>query len=609
MKAKTQKIAIYGGSFDPPHYGHYDIVKNLERSFDRVIVVPSYISPFKTDEAADSAKIRLKLCKKVFASNKTEVLSREISKKGVSYSIDTVKYLKKKNPDAKLFFVIGSEELVKLTEWHEIDELKKLVAFFVVPRPGYKATDETLKTLKKRGIKIKTAKFDGLNISSTKIKIDIAFGKQNTSVPDIVIKTAEKEGLFNPYGKYVEALYRYNLSDKRLTHTYGVAIRGAELAKLYGYSVRDAVIACILHDVAKSVDPDDYVGKVDAEGFPAPTVHGPIGAYIARREFGISDEMYHAIRHHSTGDATMTLLDEIVYLADKTEPYRTYNEVYYFRYLCAIDKDYAMYRALSAVSEYKETRPCEYTAAAIELYRARCEGKTPPEMPKREVKPSENTVTLPIVRGSHALGELKTKAMRIVPETQKGIRTVEETGTAVRAVEENSTAVRMIEESSTAVRVVTENSGAVRVVEESSTAVRTVEEKNTAIRAVPEKKKKGTATKIDEIKEIAVTVAKELSLHKARDIDIVDLAGKTIVADYFVIASVSSTTAVKAQMGYVEDIMTKKYGLDPLRRDVDSEWIALDYGGVIVHIFTDKTREFYNIERLWSDGNNITRIE
>ncbi|MDE7463522.1 MAG: nicotinate (nicotinamide) nucleotide adenylyltransferase, partial [Clostridiales bacterium] len=476
MKAeKIQKIAIYGGSFDPPHYGHYDIVKNLEKKFDRVIVVPSYISPFKQASAADNAKIRLRLCKKVFASDKTEVCSREINKKGVSYSVETAAYLKKKNPDAALFWVIGSEELTKLGEWHEIDTLKKLVAFFVVPRPNYPIDDEKVKALKKRGIKIRTAKFDGLDVSSTLIKIDTAFGKPNKFVPDIVKKAADKCGLFDPYSKYVAALYKYKLKEKRLTHSYGVAVRGAELAKLYGYPVRDAVIACILHDIAKSVDPADYKYKVDTAGFPEPTVHGPIGAYLAKQEFDVSDEICHAIRYHSTGDGEMSLLDEIVYLADKTEAGRSYNEVYYFRRLCAADRDYAMYRALNAVSEYKETKPCEYTSRAIALYEERCKGKPDPDTAQYGAAVTEKkTVTLPIVRGSKELSELKSKAIRAVPETEKSIR------------------------------IVSENSKSVRPVPQTVKSVVAVE-------------KHGD----DEMKDIAMTVAGELDLHKARNIDVV----------------------------------------------------------------------------------------
>ncbi len=564
MKAeKTLRTAVYGGSFDPPHYGHYDIVKNLEKKFDRVIVVPSYISPFKTEnEAADNAKVRLRLCKRFFTSQKTEVLAREINKKGVSYSVETAAFLKKKYPNEQLFWVIGSEEVRGLGDWHEIDRLKTLVTFFVVPRPGYAITDELKKRARARGIKIKIAGFDGLDIGSTQIKIDRAFGKPNKCVPDFVQKTADKFGLFDPYGKYVAALYKYNLSDKRLCHTYGVALRGAELAKMYGYPVKTAVIACILHDIAKSVNPDEYVGKVDAQGFPAPTVHGPIGAYIARREFGISDDMYHAIRYHSTGDGDMGLLDEIVYLADKTEPWRSYNEVYYFRYLCAVDRNYAMYKALNAVSEYQEARPCEYSSRAIALYAERCKGVTAPEMPKRAaLSACENVSRLPIARDKNEIAHVKSKEVRIVSQPQKEVRvanqTSKEVGMSQKAV-----------------------GGAVAVSPQSEGGMY----------------------------EIATAVAQELSLHKAREIDIVGLEGKTIIADYFVIASVSSSTAVKAQTGYVEDIMTKKFGMDPLRRDIDSEWAALDYGGVIVHIFTDKMREFYNIERLWSDGGNITRI-
>lgn len=178
MKAeRKQKIAIFGGSFDPPHYGHYDIVKNLERAFDRVIVVPSYISPFKTDGSED-AKVRLSLCKKLFVSDKTEVCSREINKKGVSYSVDTAAYFAKKYKDAALFWVIGSEEVKRLHDWHDLDKLKTLVTFLVVPRPGYEASDADIALLKKRKVKLKTAKFNGLAISSTKIIFPEAFCRE-----------------------------------------------------------------------------------------------------------------------------------------------------------------------------------------------------------------------------------------------------------------------------------------------------------------------------------------------------------------------------------------------------------------------------------------------
>lgn len=525
MKNKITKIAIFGGSFDPPHYGHVDIVKNLEKLFDRVIVMPSYISPFKAEQQGDTA--RLALCKKVFSSQKTEVSRYEIAKKGVSYSVDTAAYLSKR-VEGQLYWVIGSEEISRLTEWRDIDRLKTLVTFYVVKRPNYALDENALKALKKRKIKIKLAPFTGLDISSTEAKIDIAFGKPNKYLPSAVYEAVVKKGMFNPYGKYVMALYRYGLNSRRIRHTYGTAVRGMELAKLYGASVNDAVIACILHDVAKTVDPKDYERNVDFAQFPEDTVHAPIGGYIAKRDYDVSDEIEHAIRVHSTGDADMTVLDEIVYLADKSEIGRSYKTLDYVRYLCEVDRALAMHYALNEINSLEWAEDNEFSLRAINYYDKLCYGKEYPVMP--EYKPAE-----------------------IVPPEK-------------------------------------------------------------AVTKEQPKQKQAKPAKVfvpsgDEIKDIATVAAGELSLHKARSVDIVSLNGKTIVADYFVIASASSSTAVKALMGYVEDKLTKQFGINPNKRDINTEWIALDYGGVIIHIFTDKMREFYNIERLWSDGKNIERYE
>ena len=74
-----------------------------------------------------------------------------------------------------------------------------------------------------------------------------------------------------------------------------------------------------------------------------------------------------------------------------------------------------------------------------------------------------------------------------------------------------------------------------------------------------------------------------------------------MIADYFVIASAYSTTAVKALSNYVEDELAK-CGVEPIHRDIDQKWVALDYGYVIVHVFYKELRDFYRIERLWEDG-------
>ena len=107
---------------------------------------------------------------------------------------------------------------------------------------------------------------------------------------------------------------------------------------------------------------------------------------------------------------------------------------------------------------------------------------------------------------------------------------------------------------------------------------------------------------------LAEAVAHFLDEKKGRDISIIDISGRSIIADYFVIASATSTTQVRALADYVDEKLSKE-GIEPLRRDGFSEakWIAVDYGSVILHVFHEETREYYRLERLWIDGGNCEK--
>ena len=108
--------------------------------------------------------------------------------------------------------------------------------------------------------------------------------------------------------------------------------------------------------------------------------------------------------------------------------------------------------------------------------------------------------------------------------------------------------------------------------------------------------------------ELAEKIVTLIDEKKGKEIIIIDLKGKTLVADYFVLASAKSTVAVRALADYVDEKLSKDYGIEPRGRDIDPKWAAVDYGCVIVHIFHEETREFYKLERLWDDGDNIKRI-
>lgn len=103
-------------------------------------------------------------------------------------------------------------------------------------------------------------------------------------------------------------------------------------------------------------------------------------------------------------------------------------------------------------------------------------------------------------------------------------------------------------------------------------------------------------------RELADAIAEILDSKKARDIKVLHVEDKTVIAEYFVICTGNSSTQVKALAGEVE-YRTELRGLSPYSvegRDNNS-WILLDYSNVIVHVFSREAREFYNLEKLYED--------
>jgi len=99
----------------------------------------------------------------------------------------------------------------------------------------------------------------------------------------------------------------------------------------------------------------------------------------------------------------------------------------------------------------------------------------------------------------------------------------------------------------------------------------------------------------------------ELILEKrGRDPVVLDLREVSLIADYFILATGNSRTHVQALARYLEEFSDEQ-GVKLLRREgfQDARWILLDYGGVIVHLFQEETRQFYDLERLWGDAKKL----
>ena len=130
-------VAIFGGSFDPPHIGHETIVHECLKSLDtldKLIVVPTYLNPLKSHSQFDP-KTRLNLVHKLFDElERVEVCDFEVVQNRPVYSYETVQYIKEKYGATKLYFIIGADNVATLSKWYKIEELKKLVEFVVITR-------------------------------------------------------------------------------------------------------------------------------------------------------------------------------------------------------------------------------------------------------------------------------------------------------------------------------------------------------------------------------------------------------------------------------------------------------------------------------------------
>ncbi|AFL67783.1 nicotinate (nicotinamide) nucleotide adenylyltransferase [Sulfurospirillum barnesii] len=132
-------IAIFGGSFDPPHSGHESIVtKALEvLDIDKLLIVTTFLSPFKDSFCAPAPLRQSWLAKMFKGMEKVEIFSYECDQKRQVPTIETVLHVKSLYPTAKLYLIVGSDSYASLPKWNRYEELCTLVEFVVAPRGAF----------------------------------------------------------------------------------------------------------------------------------------------------------------------------------------------------------------------------------------------------------------------------------------------------------------------------------------------------------------------------------------------------------------------------------------------------------------------------------------
>lgn len=143
---------------------------------------------------------------------------------------------------------------------------------------------------------------------------------------------------------------RKRLSEKRFVHSLGAMKAAKELARIYGEDEAEAEFAGLIHDVAKEMPKEEIARYLQLHGIEADEIekeqmsllHAKLGACIAKEEFGASLKVQNAIKYHTTGNKNMDTFAKIIYLADKIEESRNYDDVERLRELSNSDLDKAI---------------------------------------------------------------------------------------------------------------------------------------------------------------------------------------------------------------------------------------------------------------------------
>lgn len=122
-----RRIAVYGGSFDPPHKGHKLLAQNLAEicGAEKVIIIPTALSPFKETSGATAAD-RYEMCRLAFNEPLFEVSDIEINRGGKSYTVDTVAEVKKLYPDAQIYLFMGDDMFLSFDRWYEYEKIAEM---------------------------------------------------------------------------------------------------------------------------------------------------------------------------------------------------------------------------------------------------------------------------------------------------------------------------------------------------------------------------------------------------------------------------------------------------------------------------------------------------
>lgn len=330
------RTGIYGGAFSPPHDGHTEAAKHFlkEAGLDRLIIMPSLISPHKPTAKDDDPQKRLEMLRLAFADEpKIGISDYEIQKGGVSYTYLTLEHFKK--DETTLCFLTGSDMFLTLDQWREPERIFACAEIWCASRTGTDRAELERKKAeyeKKYGAVCRICGCPAVVVSSTDVRRALREGNRPGNLSDGVYDYIVKNDLYGAKNVYIKEYIKNNLSEKRYKHSLGVADTAENIGEALGLpesTLSKLIRAGLCHDVSKELPVAEQLAlldeKPDEDYIKVPlTLHQISGAALAKKLFSIDKETENMIKYHCTGSPGMSLCDKIVFLSDFIEPGREY---------------------------------------------------------------------------------------------------------------------------------------------------------------------------------------------------------------------------------------------------------------------------------------------
>ncbi len=291
------------------------------------------------------------MCRLAFCEDIYEISSIELDRGSKSYTVETLRELKKIYPEDELYFIFGSDMLSTFTQWYCWEEILSLAFICAASREkGYEPdlsafTDEQ----KKRFVFLD---IEPLEVSSTELRGIIARDEESELLDKKVSDYITQNNLYDDGLSEYRKIITEKLDAYRLHHSECVSECAAALAEQYGADVEKARIAGLLHDVMKNTGADRQLLELFRAGIFLDDVekknfkvwHQFSGAAFLKNEKIVDDEeILNAVMWHTTGRADMSLLEKVVYIADFISADRNYPDVGVVRKLASQSLEEAIF--------------------------------------------------------------------------------------------------------------------------------------------------------------------------------------------------------------------------------------------------------------------------